>query len=289
MPFPHKTVLITGATAGIGRALAERMVENGVFVIAVGRRRERLQELEAKYGRDKVVAEEFDMTKTAEIQAWAQRITKDHPTLSSIILNAGIQRTLDFTNPSYDEFSSKITSEIDLNYTSPLLTITAFLPHLISLGGGGSSPTPASVILVTSGLAIVPMARCANYCSTKSALHHFGLSLRSQLQSSPKTQHIRVIIPAYTLIATQTPPPDPSNRSGAPDFTAIILTLLRLEKELTDILITVNVPHIKGEYDDEEVDLQLGKQGKLIGAAVEDAARIWETFRVNDWNLFNEI
>lgn len=73
MPFPHKTVLITGATAGIGRALAERMVENGVFVIAVGRRKERLQELEAKYGRDKVVAEEFDMTKTAEIQAWAQR------------------------------------------------------------------------------------------------------------------------------------------------------------------------------------------------------------------------
>ncbi|KAI7779129.1 hypothetical protein SLS64_010815 [Diaporthe eres] len=98
-----------------------------------------------------------------------------------------------------------------------------------------------------------------------------------------------VQIPAYTLIATQTPPPDPSSRSGAPDFTAIILTLLRLEKELTDILITVNVPHIKGEYDDEEVDLQLGKQGKLIGAAVEDAARIWETFRVNDWNLFNEI
>lgn len=96
-------------------------------------------------------------------------------------------------------------------------------------------------------------------------------------------------IPAYTLIATQTPPPDPSSRSAAPDFTAIILTLLRLEKESTDILITVNVPHIKGEYDDEEVDLQLGKQGKLIGAAVEDAARIWETFKVKDWNLFNEI
>lgn len=73
MPFPHKTVLITGATAGIGRALAERMIENGVFVIAVGRRKDRLQELEAKHGKDKVVAEEFDMTKTAEIPAWAQR------------------------------------------------------------------------------------------------------------------------------------------------------------------------------------------------------------------------
>ncbi|KAK2615300.1 hypothetical protein N8I77_002065 [Diaporthe amygdali] len=199
MPFPHKTVLITGATAGIGRALAERMAENGVFVIAVGRRKDRLRELEAKHGKDKVVAEEFDMTKTAEIPAWAQRITKQYPALSCIILNAGIQRTLDFTNPSYEELSSKITSEIDTNYTSPLLTITAFLPHLISLGtsspssSSSSSPAAASVILVTSGLALVPIARCANYCSTKSALHHFGLSLRSQMQSSPATRHVRVI------------------------------------------------------------------------------------------------
>lgn len=95
-------------------------------------------------------------------------------------------------------------------------------------------------------------------------------------------------IPAYTLIATQSPKAtDPSKT--APDFTAIILTLLRLEKESTDILITINVPHIKGEYDEEEVDLELGKQGRLIGDAVEFSARIWETFKVKDWGLFNEI
>ncbi|TDZ35146.1 putative ran guanine nucleotide release factor [Colletotrichum sidae] len=65
-------------------------------------------------------------------------------------------------------------------------------------------------------------------------------------------------IPAYTLIATQRP--RSKTGSSAPDFTAIILTLLRLEKESTDILITINVPHIKGEYDEEDVDLELGKQ-----------------------------
>jgi len=78
-------------------------------------------------------------------------------------------------------------------------------------------------------------------------------------------------------------------RSSAPDFTAIILTLLRLEKEKTDILVTINVPHIKGEYDEEEVNLELGKQGVLIGDAVEYAARIWETFNVKDWGVFGEI
>lgn len=96
-------------------------------------------------------------------------------------------------------------------------------------------------------------------------------------------------IPAYTLIATQTPPPDPSKKADVPDFTAIILTLLRLEKESTDVLVTINVPHIKGEYDEEDVDLQLGKQGKLIGDAVEFASRIWATFKVKDWHLFSEV
>lgn len=95
-------------------------------------------------------------------------------------------------------------------------------------------------------------------------------------------------IPAYTLIATQTPKGKEGN-SSAPDFTAIVLTLVRLEKEKTDILITINVPHIKGEYDEEEVDLELGKQGQLIGDAVEFAARIWSTFKVRDWGLFNEV
>lgn len=52
---------------------------------------------------------------------------------------------------------------------------------------------------------------------------------------------------------------------------------------------TINVPHIKGEYDEEEVDLALGKQGALLGSAVEYAARIWESFEVKDWGLFNEV
>jgi len=96
-------------------------------------------------------------------------------------------------------------------------------------------------------------------------------------------------IPAYTLIATQTPIPDPNARRAAPDFTAIVLNLIRLEHESTDLLITINVPHIKGEYTEEDVDLELGKQGRLIEDAVEYSARIWETFKIKDWHLFNEV
>lgn len=93
--------------------------------------------------------------------------------------------------------------------------------------------------------------------------------------------------PAYTLICTQTPHlSQPRDQTSAPDFTAITLTLLRLEKVKTDILITINVPHIKGEYDEDDVDLELGRQGKLIGDAVEYSARIWSSFKIKDWGLF---
>ena len=95
--------------------------------------------------------------------------------------------------------------------------------------------------------------------------------------------------PAYTLIATQTPQASSDARGSAPDFTALILTLLRFEKERSDVLITINVPHIKGEYDEDDVDLALGKQGELIGDAVEYAAQIWETFKVKDWHLFADV
>lgn len=97
-------------------------------------------------------------------------------------------------------------------------------------------------------------------------------------------------IPAYTLISTQSPKVGASKEgSSSPDFTAIIMTIIRLEKQKTDILITVNVPHIKGEYDEEDVDLELGKQGKLIGDAVEYSARIWQSFKIKDWSLFGSV
>ena len=73
MPFPYKTVLVTGATAGIGRALAERMISAGIFVIAVGRRQDRLEELVVKHGSDKVAAEPFDVSDLESLGPWAKR------------------------------------------------------------------------------------------------------------------------------------------------------------------------------------------------------------------------
>ncbi|EOO04177.1 putative short-chain dehydrogenase oxidoreductase protein [Phaeoacremonium minimum UCRPA7] len=201
-----RTVLITGATAGIGQALAERMIENGIFVIAVGRRKDRLEALLAKYGTDKIAIEPFDVSDVEAIPTWAKEVTTKYPDLSSIFLNAGIQRTIDFTHPEAISLD-RVNTELTTNYTSPLHTLVAFLPHLTSL-----EPRPASIVLVSSGLALIPIPRCANYCATKAAMHSLAWTLRSQLSapSSPETQHIRIIeiIPPAVQTELHTQQPD---------------------------------------------------------------------------------
>lgn len=67
MPFPYKKVLVTGASSGIGRALASRLVQEGSSVIVVGRRKENLAEFVHEHGKDKASAVPFDVTELEKI------------------------------------------------------------------------------------------------------------------------------------------------------------------------------------------------------------------------------
>jgi NADP-dependent 3-hydroxy acid dehydrogenase YdfG len=73
MPFPYKSVLVVGATSGIGLALAERMIQNGAKIIAVGRRQENLDEFVQKHGKDKAASFQFDITNLAGIPEFAKK------------------------------------------------------------------------------------------------------------------------------------------------------------------------------------------------------------------------
>ena len=67
MPFPYRKVLVIGATSGIGEAMASRFVQEGSYVIVVGRRKDRLEEFVHKHGKDKSSAVTFDITEFEKI------------------------------------------------------------------------------------------------------------------------------------------------------------------------------------------------------------------------------
>lgn len=73
MPFPYKNVLVIGATSGIGLALAERLIENGSKVIAVGRRQENLNSFVQKHGGSKAASVNFDITDLEGIPSFVKK------------------------------------------------------------------------------------------------------------------------------------------------------------------------------------------------------------------------
>ncbi|HUX19701.1 MAG TPA: SDR family NAD(P)-dependent oxidoreductase [Spirochaetia bacterium] len=172
MKITGNVVLITGATAGIGRELAERFAALGNKVIACGRRAERLQELKSKY--PDIVTRQCDISDPEQRSAIAKWVAVAHPDLNVLINNAGIQLAVDLTRPVELE---DLRLEIETNLTAPL--------HLGSLLVGLLAGKPAAAIInISSGLAFSPIAFMPVYCATKAAVHSYTLSLRHQLRES---------------------------------------------------------------------------------------------------------
>ncbi|KAL8991955.1 MAG: hypothetical protein Q9169_007499 [Polycauliona sp. 2 TL-2023] len=188
MPFPYKRVLVIGATSGIGEALADRIIEEGANVIAVGRRKEKLEAFVHKHGKDRATAIPFDITELEKIPNFATNITSTYTNLDCILMNSGIQRGLDFSKPDTVDMDV-VEMEFKTNYLSYLALTKAFLPFL------QSKQQESALMFTTSGLALVPITRCPNYCASKAALHHWILVLRKQLQAS-KVKVVEIFPPA---------------------------------------------------------------------------------------------
>ncbi|KAF1809133.1 NAD(P)-binding protein, partial [Eremomyces bilateralis CBS 781.70] len=152
-----------------------------------GCREDRLDEFASKHGKDKVTAYQVDITQLDQIGSFANDIMKKHPDLDSVILNAGIQRSFDFSNP--DTVNLEVVSaEITTNYLSYIHLVKAFLPHLQAQSKG-------YLVFISSGLALVPAPRCLNYSATKAALHSFVICLQEQMRAGPGVVQVVEIVP----------------------------------------------------------------------------------------------
>lgn len=86
-------------------------------------------------------------------------------------------------------------------------------------------------------------------------------------------------VPAITAMVT-------SHRSSNTDFYGLLFLLIRLVHVGTDILVTINVPHLEGRFDCAEVNLEDGRPGPLLNdaGALRDVVR--NTLEIRDWGLF---
>lgn len=183
----YNKALIIGATSGIGWGLAVKLLSQGTQLILVGRRQDRLDAFTSEHGSDEVTTIAFDITDLAAIPAFTKDLTTQHPDIDCLILNSGIQRAFDFTQPVTIDLTS-LDTETTTNYTSYVHLTSAFLQHFLA-----HPQQPISLIYISATLGLVPgLLRTPNYNASKAALHTFILNLRLQLSRAGKS-HVKII------------------------------------------------------------------------------------------------
>ncbi len=169
MNISGNTILVTGGSSGIGRALAEALHAKGNMVIVSGRRERLLDEVTAANpGMESML---LDIQDRADIEAFAKQAVARFPALNVVVNNAGIMK------PEKGIDLAIAEDTIATNLLGPIRLSAALLPHLLAR-------PKASLVTVSSGLAFVPLAATPTYSATKAAIHSWSMAMREQLRDS---------------------------------------------------------------------------------------------------------
>lgn len=221
MNLTDNTILITGGTSGIGRALAEAFYQRGNQVIVAGRRQHLLDEITVAHSGMHGI--QLDVQDSTDIKAFASRIRKQFPKLNVLLNNAGVSKSEDLTSDSID--FSVMQSTIQTNIFGVLHLTALLLPTL-------KQQPHSTIITTTSDLAFVPLSPYPTYCATKAFLHSWLQSLRVQLQETS----VEVLELAPTYVQTEL-----GGASQATDPAA--MPLADFIAEVMQLLSTPNPPH----------------------------------------------
>lgn len=167
------TVFITGATSGFGEACARRFAEAGWSLVLTGRRKERLEALQAELSaQTRVLTLELDVRDRAAIESAIATLPEEFATIRGLINNAGLALGIDpAPKCDLDDWETMIDTNIKgLVYTTRLL-----LPRLIGHGRG------ASIVNLGSVAGNYPYPGGNVYGGTKAFVGQFSLNLRNDL------------------------------------------------------------------------------------------------------------
>jgi NAD(P)-dependent dehydrogenase (short-subunit alcohol dehydrogenase family) len=172
-----KTVLVTGASYGIGEATARRLAAAGATVLVVARSVERLDDLAASInaGGGQAVAYPTDLTDEAAVSALTKQVTEDHGALDIVVSNAGksLRRSL---HDQYDR-PHDFQRTIDINYLGPIWLLLGLLPAMRESGGG-------HIVNVSSvGVRVVPGPQWGAYQASKGAFDRWLRSVAPELHA----------------------------------------------------------------------------------------------------------
>jgi NADP-dependent 3-hydroxy acid dehydrogenase YdfG len=231
-PFEGRTAVITGASGGIGAALALALAERGAAICGVGRRVEALRALEVRLGpgaRPSLI-HAADLTSEDEIGRLARRVTTEFGRLDMLVLSAGVIVPGACDTAASESFDLQYRT----NLRAPWLLVKAFLPLLKESRG--------QVVFIGSTAALHARAGVGQYAATHHALRALADTLREEV--NPAGVRVLTVYPGRTATELQERLFASEGRAYRPelllqpgDIAAMVVAALALPRtaEVTDI------------------------------------------------------
>ncbi|MEK6272602.1 MAG: SDR family NAD(P)-dependent oxidoreductase [Actinomycetota bacterium] len=165
MELAGKRALLTGATGGLGQAIARALAERGATLVLSARKAEALRELAESLPGEHGIAP-ADLA----VEGAAERLGADAGEVDCLVANAGLPGT-----GAIESFSpEEVTRALRVNLEAPIMLARELAPGMSERGDG-------HLVFVSSLAGKAPSPRSAIYCGTKFGLRGFALSLRADL------------------------------------------------------------------------------------------------------------
>jgi NADP-dependent 3-hydroxy acid dehydrogenase YdfG len=169
MPPVTRTLLVTGASSGIGRAIARRLLQLGHQVIGCSRDCRRFSHPHPQF-----TAVQLDLAKLDSIADVAKHVQIEYPELDGVVFAAGFGQF-----GSLEQFSYlQIEQLLNVNFTAQAILTRALLPKL-------KQKSHANLVYIGSEAALKGSRNGSIYCASKFALRGFTQALREECGKSP--------------------------------------------------------------------------------------------------------
>ena len=170
MPANPKTILITGVSRGLGRALTEEFIRLGHIVIGCGRSEKEIAQLQKQFPAPNDFAA-VDVSADEQVAAWAKRVLSSHAAPDLLLNNAGI---INRNAPLWEISAEEFSRVIDVNIKGVANVIRHFAPAMVARRAG-------VIVNFSSGWGRSTDAEVAPYCATKWAMEGLTQALAQEL------------------------------------------------------------------------------------------------------------
>lgn len=224
-----KVAVVTGASSGIGEAIAQMLARRGTHVALQARRTDRLEalaeRLRSEAGNGETLVVTGDVRNPEDVQRLMQQTVERWGRIDVLVANAGFG----YRKPIVDGDIERWKDMIDTNVYGLLLTLKYGVKPMLDHKSG-------HVIILSSVAGRVPQAGGSAYCATKAAATAIGESLRQEVAQQGvrvTTLEPGVVISEFQQVAEYTPDIVPNMLKGAPplvpeDIARTVLLALEL-------------------------------------------------------------